>query len=41
MAVAAGPTVSALDTALAIIAAVVGLLAVGTTVYLWMGLPNL
>jgi len=39
MAVAAGPTVSALDTALAIIAAVVGLLAVGTTVYLWMGLP--
>src|SRR5262249_41272539 len=41
VAVAAGPTVSGFDTALAIIAAIVGLLAVGTTVYLWQGLPNI
>ncbi len=32
---AAGPTVSALDTGLAIAAAVIGLIAVGTTVYMW------
>jgi hypothetical protein len=41
VAVHVGPTVSGLDTALAIIAAVAGLLAVGTTLYLMLGLPNL
>jgi hypothetical protein len=35
------PAVSALDTVLAIAAAVVGLVAVGSTVYLWQFLPNL
>jgi hypothetical protein len=39
--VAARPTVSTLDTILAIAAAVVGLAAVGSTVYLWQFLPNL
>jgi hypothetical protein len=33
--------VSTVDTILAIAAAVIGLAAVGTTVYLWQFLPNL
>jgi hypothetical protein len=33
--------VSAVDTILAIAAAVIGLAAVGSTVYLWQFLPNL
>jgi hypothetical protein len=37
----AGPAVSGLDTALAVIAAVAALAAVGTTLYLMLGLPNL
>jgi pilus assembly protein FimV len=41
VAVHAGPTVSAVDMALAIIAAVAGLVAVGSTLYLMLGLPNL
>jgi hypothetical protein len=41
MPVAVGPRVSGLDTALAIIAAVAALAAVGTTLYLMLGLPNL
>jgi hypothetical protein len=32
---------SALDTILAIAAAVIGLVAAGTTVYLWQFMPNL
>jgi hypothetical protein len=38
--VAAGPTVSGLDMALAIVAAVVGLVAVGSTAYLIWFLPQ-
>jgi hypothetical protein len=41
MPVAVGHTVSGLDTALAIIAAIAALAAVGTTLYLMLGLPNL
>jgi hypothetical protein len=37
----AARTVSTLDTILAIAAAVVGLAAVGTTLYLWLFMPNL
>jgi hypothetical protein len=37
----ARPAVSAVDTILAIAAAVIGLVAVGSTVYLWQFLPNL
>ena len=39
--IAARPAVSTLDTVLAIAAAVVGLAAVGSTLYLWLFLPNL
>ena len=39
--VAARPAVSVVDTILAIAAAVVGLAAVGSTIYLWQFLPNL
>ena len=39
--VAYRPAVSTLDTILAIAAAVVGLAAVGSTIYLWQFLPNL
>jgi hypothetical protein len=35
------PAVSTVDTILAIAAAVIGLAAVGTTLYMWLGLPNL
>jgi hypothetical protein len=38
--VAAAPTVSKLDTFLAIAAAVVGLVAVGSTLYLIFGIPT-
>src|SRR5215510_463693 len=40
MPVAVGPTVSGLDTALAVIAAIVALAAVGTTLFLWLGLQG-
>jgi hypothetical protein len=36
----AAPTVSGLDKALAIAAAIIGLVAVGTTVYMVWGLPQ-
>ena len=39
--VAYRPAVSTLDTILAVLAAIVGLAAVGSTVYLWQFLPNL
>jgi hypothetical protein len=39
--VAARPAVSTLDTVLAVAAAVIGLVAVGSTIYLWQFLPNL
>lgn len=39
--VPARPTVGTLDTILAVAAAVVGLVAVGSTLYLWLFLPNL
>jgi hypothetical protein len=35
------PAVSTVDTVLAVVAAVVGLAAVGSVVYLWQFLPNL
>jgi hypothetical protein len=38
---AAARPASVLDTILAIAAAVIGLVAVGSTVYLWQFLPNL
>jgi 5'-nucleotidase / UDP-sugar diphosphatase len=38
--IAAGPTVSTLDTVLAIAAAVVGLIAMGSTLYLIYGIPT-
>jgi hypothetical protein len=41
MAVPARAAVSGLDTALAIAAAVIGLAAVASTLYLWLMLPNL
>jgi hypothetical protein len=39
--VASRPAVSTLDTILAVAAAIVGLAAVGSTIYLWQFLPNL
>jgi hypothetical protein len=40
-AIHARPAVSALDTALAIAAAIIGLAALASTLYLWQALPNL